>query len=192
MPVRARVSARLTLSDTERVRATTVLLDLDGVLRHFDLDRVHTIEQRYGLRDGILHEVAFEPELVDQVITGRIRRTEWVQRVGERVGQVDAAIETFDDIGVVDAAMLAEVDALRSDGATVAVLTNGTDTIREEMEALGIDSRFDAIFNSADLGVAKPDRRVFESVCSRLEVQPAQVLLPTTRYAVWEGRSRSA
>jgi putative hydrolase of the HAD superfamily len=44
------------------------------------------------------------------------------------------------------------------------------------MEALGIESRFDAIFNSAELGVAKPDRRAFEMVCSRLGVEPAEVL----------------
>lgn len=162
--------------DTDRVRTTTVLLDLDGVVRHFDLDRVRAIEQRSGLRGGILHKVAFESELIDQVITGRMRRSDWVQQVGARVGHVDAAIEAFDDVGAVDAAMLAEVDALRARGATVAVLTNGTDTIPQEMEALGIESRFDTIFNSAELGVAKPDRRVFEMVCSRLGVEPAEVL----------------
>lgn len=162
--------------NTDRVRTTTVLLDLDGVVRHFDLDRVRAIEQRCGLRDGILHEVAFESELIDQVITGRIRRSDWVQEVGERVGQVDAAVEAFADVGAVDGAILAEVDALRARGTTVAVLTNGTDTIPEEMKALEIESRFDTIFNSAELGVAKPDRRVFEMVCSRLGVDPAEVL----------------
>jgi glucose-1-phosphatase len=77
--------------------------------------------------------------------------------------------------GTVDETMLAEVDGLRSRGHVVAVLTNGTDTIAEEMLSLGLDVRFDAIFNSADIGVAKPDRRAFEKVCAALDVDPARV-----------------
>ncbi len=152
-----------------------MLLDLDGVVRHFDPDRVELLEERHGLRRGILHATAFEPELLEQVITGRMRRVDWVREVGERVGHLIAASECFADHGTVDETLLAEVDDLRARGTVVAVLTNGTDTIAAEMEALGIDSRFDAIFNSAELGVAKPDRRAFEAVCGRLGVDPTEV-----------------
>ena len=154
---------------------TTVLLDLDGVIRHFDPVRVELLEQRHGLRHGILHATAFEPGLLEQVTTGRIRRVDWVEEVGDRVGSPIAARECFADHGTVDETMLAEVDDLRAQGTVVAVLTNGTDTIPAEMKALGLDARFDAIFNSAELGVAKPDRRVFEAVCDRLDVDPTAV-----------------
>ena len=154
---------------------TTVLLDLDGVIRHFDQTRVAAIEARYGLAAGVLLGTAFEPELAERVVTGRIRRVDGIAEVGERVGHPTAASECFADIGVVDEMMLAEVDALRSQGTVVAVLTNGTDTIPAEMAALGIDSHFDVIFNSAELGIAKPDRRVFEAVCGRLRVDPSEV-----------------
>lgn len=154
---------------------TTVLLDLDGVVRHFDPARVESVESRHGLRPGILHGTAFEPELLERVITGRISRSHWVREVGNRVGHPLAAQECFADRGLVDDAVLAEVDALRSQGVVVAVLTNGTDTIPAETAELGLDTRFDAIFNSAEIGFAKPDRRVFEAVCSRLEVDPTEV-----------------
>ena len=162
-------------ADTERVPLTTVLLDLDGVVRHFDLARVEAVERRHGLSRGVLHATAFEPGLLQQVITGRIRRDQWVGLIGERIGHPTAASEGFADCGTVDESMLAEVDGLRSRGVVVAVLTNGTDTIPAEMEALGLDRRFDAIFNSAELGVAKPDRRAFEAVCRRLGVDPIDV-----------------
>lgn len=162
--------------DAERMEPTTVLLDLDGVIRHFDPHRVAAIETRHGLADGTLHGTAFESELLEQVVTGRIRRSDWIEEVGARVGHPLAASECFADHGIVDESMLAEVDSLRSQGVVVAVLTNGTDTIPAEMAALGIDSRFDAIFNSAELGVAKPDRLAFETVCSRLQVEPPEVL----------------
>ncbi|MEZ5166494.1 MAG: HAD-IA family hydrolase [Acidimicrobiales bacterium] len=71
--------------------------------------------------------------------------------------------------------MLTLVDALRSSGIVVAILTNGTDTIPDEMEKLGLNSRFDAIFNSADIGSAKPDRRAFEFACTHLSRHPDEV-----------------
>ena len=152
-----------------------MLLDLDGVIRHFDRERADSVEERHGLQPGILHGTAFEAELLRQVVTGLLSRRDWVREVGVRVGNSAAALECFDDIGVVDDHMLAEVDALRSGGVVVAVLTNGTDTIPAEMEALGLVARFDEVFNSAELGVAKPDPRIFEAVCSRLDVAPTEV-----------------
>ncbi|MEM7271490.1 MAG: HAD family hydrolase [Actinomycetota bacterium] len=154
---------------------TTVLLDLDGVVRHFDPDRGESIERRHGLATGVLSATAFESDLIGRVVTGRMHRVDWVEEIGERVGSPAAARECFSGHGVVDERMLAEVDWLRSGGVVVAVLTNGTDTIPAEMTDLGLDVRFDAIFNSAELGVAKPDRRVFELVCSHLQVDPRQV-----------------
>ncbi len=160
---------------TELVELTTVLLDLDGVIRHFDPARVTAVETRHGLAAGVLRKTAFESQLLERVVTGQLRRADWVDEVGERVGNATAARECFADIGAVDETMLVEVGALRARGTLVAVLTNGTDTIPAEMAALGIDSHFDAIFNSAELGVAKPDRKVFETVCARLRVDPSEV-----------------
>lgn len=161
--------------DTEGLALPTVLLDLDGVVRHFDPTHVASVEHRHGLSPGSLVTAVFELALLDRAITGAIRRSEWVAEVGARVGHADAAAEWMAEKGAVDEAMLSEVEGLRSRGVLVAVLANGTDTIPSEMEELGLSSRFDAIYNSAELGVAKPDRRVFEQVCSRLDVDPTEV-----------------
>lgn len=157
------------------MQMTTVLLDLDGVVRHFDPAHVADVERRHGLEGGTLTAAAFESALLDHVITGRIGRSEWVAEVGRRVANNAAAEEWMADRGEVDSTMMLEVDRLRAGGYVVAVLTNGTDTIADEMHALGLDTRFDAIFNSADLGVAKPDRRAFELVAADLQVHPSQV-----------------
>lgn len=160
---------------TADMALTTVLLDLDGVVRHFDPAHVASVEARHGLDDGALRTAAFENALIEQVITGRIPRSDWVREVGNRVGNPSAAVEWMSETGTVDDAMLGEVDALRSHSIRVAVLTNGTDTIPDEMESLGLVSHFDAIYNSAELGVAKPNPLVFEQVCSRLGVDPVEV-----------------
>lgn len=83
--------------------------------------------------------------------------------------------------------MLAEVDALRAEGLTVAVLTNGTDTIRDEIANLGLDRRFEAIFNSAEIGFAKPSRQAFEYVCRELGTSPGSVFFTDDSAAKLQG-----
>ncbi len=154
---------------------TTVLLDLDGVIRHFDPQHAASIETRFGLEVGSLMGAGFEPDRIHRLITGSMTRAAWGAEVGHRVGSVEAAEEWLADIGTVDQAMVAEVDKLRADGLTVAILTNGTDTIPAEMITLGLADRFDQIFNTSEIGFAKIDSRSFAHVCQALDVEPTNV-----------------
>ncbi len=154
---------------------STVLLDLDGVVRHFDPQHLDRVEERHRLEKGSLAGAAFAPELLDRVVTGKIGRNDWVTSVGRSVGSPRAAEEWLSTPGRIDWELMGIVDELRSEGLIVAVLTNGTDTIPAEMEAFGLEDRFDGIFNSAEIGFAKPDRRAFLHVCDRLNVDPERV-----------------
>lgn len=145
-----------------------VLFDLDGVIRHFDPDHLAGIERRHGLADGTIAGIAFANPLIEEVTTGRITRAEWVRRVGESAGSPPAAEEWGGQPSVVDDALLDLSDEIRGLGLTTAVLTNGTDTIPTELSAQGIAGRFDAIFNSAEIGFVKPDVRAFEHVLDAL------------------------
>ena len=152
-----------------------VVFDLDGVLRRFDPAHVAAIEARHGLLDGSIHAAAFAREMLDPVITGRISRAAWVRIVGERLAHPQAAEEWGRHPSVPDAGMLALGDELRSRGIRTAILTNGTDTIRAELRASGIDAHVDAVFNSAEIGVAKPDPRAFQHVLDALDLPAAEV-----------------
>lgn len=74
-----------------------------------------------------------------------------------------------------DPDILGLVAELRTEGFLAAILTNGTDTIAAEMTELDLDVTFDAIFNSAEIGVAKPDPKAFRHVCEALAVAPHEV-----------------
>ncbi len=131
---------------------STILLDLDGVIRHFDPNHVAGVENRHDLPAGSLVAAAFEPELLDQAITGQITRSHWVSQVGQAVSCPAAAQEWLVDRGnaergEIDREMIDLVDQLRASGMVVAILTNGTDTIPKEMEELGLTQHFDGIFN---------------------------------------------
>ena len=154
---------------------TTVLLDLDGVLRHFDPAHRPAVEQRHGLEPNTLRPAAFATDLIVQAVTGKISRAQWIEIIGERVGSPEAAAEWLAHRGVADPEMLAECDRLRGAGYVVAVLTNGTDIIANEMIELGIGEHVDAVFNTWDIGYAKPDRRAFEHCVRELGVDPADV-----------------
>jgi HAD superfamily hydrolase (TIGR01509 family) len=154
---------------------TTVLLDLDGVIRHFDPAVRDGVEARHGLAPGTLAAVAFTPEEVEPVVIGARTREEWIERVGRATGRPRAVREWLDVRGRVDDQLMAVVDRLRAGGTPVAVLTNGTDTIPDELVELGIAGRFDAVFNSAEIGITKPAPAVFAHVCERLGVAPSQV-----------------
>lgn len=160
---------------TELMSIEVVLLDLDGVIRHFDKSRVPAIEQHHGLPDGILRKTAFGPELLELAITGQITRAEWTKRVGEMVGSRQAASEWLNNHGVVDTRMIAVAREVRAAGCRVAVLTNGTETVPDELAGQGIAHEFDAVYTTAAIGFAKPDRRAFEHVCRDLGVAPQQV-----------------
>lgn len=148
-----------------------VLFDLDGVVRHFDAEYTADIERRYGFAPGAITDVAFEPELLLQVTTGEISRRAWVEQVGTTLASAAAADEWGRQPFDTDERVLDIVDALRAAGIRTAILTNGTDTIPAEVEALGLPERFDAIFNSAEIGWTKPDIRAFQHVLDAFEVE---------------------
>ncbi len=156
-------------------RIDVLLLDLDGVVRRYDHDAVAAIEQRSGLTSGSLNETAFQPRLLRAVTTGEMTYAAWVDEIARSVGPVAAqawAAQRPD----LDKAVLTKARSIRTSGVRVCLLTNGTDRIDADLEDLGIKDDFDAVFNSADLGFAKPDLRIFMHVLRELDVDGSRVL----------------
>ena len=79
------------------------------------------------------------------------------------------------NVGLVDDDM---VDLLRSvrTSTTVALLSNGTTRLRRDLHVLDLLDEFDVIFNTAEIGYAKPDPEIFLHVLDALEVTPIQAV----------------
>ncbi|MGM7679682.1 HAD family hydrolase [Microbacterium sp. A94] len=152
-----------------------VLFDLDGVVRHFDSAAVADIEQRAGVDPGALTRAALSTAALDQVTTGRISRQEWIGQIAVDVANEAAAEEWGRQRPTVDQAVVTLANELAHLGLTTAILTNGTDTIPEEMVAAGLTAHFDPIFNSAAIGHAKPDQRAFQHALDVLGLPAGQV-----------------
>jgi len=158
-----------------------LIVDLDGVVRSWAGQRTDEIERRYRLPAGALTAVAFDPERLVPAVTGQGTDAEWRTGVAEELarrhgpGGHEAVREWSAPVGEVDLAVLRLVRAQRR-LRPVALLSNATDRLGSDLAALGLDEEFDAVFNSAELGVAKPDAEVFRRVCASLGVRPERCL----------------
>ncbi|MDO9525539.1 MAG: haloacid dehalogenase type II [Gemmobacter sp.] len=71
----------------------------------------------------------------------------------------------------------ATLAALRARGKSCAILSNGSpDMLASAVASAGIHAHLDAVLSVEDVGVFKPDPRVYQLVCDRLGVRPDQVL----------------
>ncbi|MCO1654288.1 HAD family hydrolase [Pseudonocardia sp. S2-4] len=77
--------------------------------------------------------------------------------------------------GAVEPAVLEIVRRYRR-SAPVVALTNATSRLPHDLARLGLDRELDRVFSSHELGVAKPDPRVFALVCGQLGREPAECL----------------
>lgn len=153
-----------------------LLTDLDGVVRHFDRRVADDLEIEHGLEIGSLRREAFEHPRGQAAITGGLTRAAWADDVGAAVGSPEAARAWLGTWGAPDLEMVSLLGDVRAAGIRVAVLTNGTDTIHDELATVGLTDAFDQVFCSWFIGIAKPDMRVFTHVCDTLLVDPARVL----------------
>ncbi len=150
-----------------------IITDLDGVIRHFPVERDHEIEIRYGLPQGILANMAFEPLLLQRVIKGEITDSAWRSQVLAKLetrfprDKSAAAVRAWSSFsGYVDQDCLNFIKEMRTYGPVV-LLTNATDRLSVDLEALQIKKAFDFIFNSSEIGLIKPDAVLFKRVVLR-------------------------
>lgn len=154
-----------------------VVFDLDGVVRHWNDDLLDEVELAHGLPSRTIMSVAFGRELGRLAVTGILSYTEWMAEVRARVAAAHGpdclgALDEWEaNVGTVDTEMVAVLRALRR-RTTVALLSNGTTRLRRDLHVLDLLDEFDVVFNTAELGVAKPDPVVFRTVLADLGVAP--------------------
>ncbi|HET9393893.1 MAG TPA: HAD family hydrolase [Candidatus Rubrimentiphilum sp.] len=72
---------------------------------------------------------------------------------------------------------------LRAAGIKLGLVTNGvSETHREKIALLEVSDYFDAIFLADEVGMVKPDPRLFAHACEKLGVEPAAAAMVGDRY----------
>ncbi|WP_370416585.1 HAD-IA family hydrolase [Streptomyces fradiae] len=152
-----------------------VLCDIDGVIRHWP--SADALEEEHGLPVGALAAAAFAPARLVPAVTGRITDEEWRSAVAAdltaRHGSKDraeAAVLAWSGlVPAVDQDVVALLRRVR-EVASVALVTNATTRLERDLAHQGLADLADAVVNTARIGVAKPDPRVYRIAAERLGV----------------------
>ncbi|WP_367135231.1 HAD family hydrolase [Saccharothrix sp. HUAS TT1] len=155
-----------------------LLLDLDGVLRRFPPDG--PVEDRFGLPRGTLARVSFS--LSGPATAGRATDGEWRAAVRRQLAveglspeRAADAVAAWTRAGEVIPEALELVRRVR-ERCRVALLSNATDRLPDDLAALGLDREVDAVVSSARLGVAKPSPEAFRRALRVLQHSPSGTL----------------
>ncbi|MFC7642799.1 HAD-IA family hydrolase [Streptosporangium lutulentum] len=157
-----------------------LLCDLDGVIRLYQPDGLADVERVHGLAEGTVTRIAFAPPLLTQAVTGVISDEQWQTRIAatlERQGTPPSAARELATAFVdaphrIDHEVL-ELLAVARRRLPVVLVTNGTTRLESDLLALGLADAVDAVVNSARVGVAKPDARIYEIAAERAGI-PAE------------------
>jgi putative hydrolase of the HAD superfamily len=153
-----------------------VLFDYGGVIGRLDQDEAGRLEQKYGLPLGALFSALYEIPEWREISLGRGSEREWLKAVLARLYElagrpIPGIRQEWPKIwrGLnEDVVSLAR--RLRS-RYKVGLLSNATKDLEEMLlEHHGIVDLFDVIINSARVGLAKPDVRIFHLAAERLGV----------------------
>lgn len=117
---------------------------------------------------------------------------EYYQELADAVGiPIEQAKQEMADKVAINQPLLRLVDEHRAAGLAVAILSNDGSSLRGYIEALGIAHHFDQVYVSGELGVMKPDRRIYQHVIEDLGLEPQAVLFIDDKQANVDGARRA-
>ncbi|WP_168453755.1 HAD-IA family hydrolase [Sphingopyxis microcysteis] len=175
---------------------TTVIFDFGGVITASPFEAFNRLEEERGLpRDFVRRVNAINP---DGNAWAKFERAEidaaaFDTLFAEEARALGHALEGEAVLaviaGAVRPAMVAALDTLKDRGFTIACITNnvpggkmgirGAGMTRSEetaSEVAAIMARFEHVIESSKAGVRKPDPRIYQMMCERLEVEPGECI----------------
>jgi putative hydrolase of the HAD superfamily len=160
---------------------STVLIDLDGVLRTWPMD-YSALEATYGLPAGSIPRAAFEPGLLEQVVTGRITDHDWRSEIAAQLATASPtsrareAVATWSrPVGEVNREVLELIIKVRKT-CRIGLITNATDRLVQDLEVLGLLEHLDFIINSSEVGFAKPSSEIFVHALAVADARPDETV----------------
>jgi putative hydrolase of the HAD superfamily len=168
-----------------RTTIKAVVFDIGGVLERVDSPDafVSTWKARLGMTDEEFDAAADQVDRKASAtsslpLSERAYRQYWVDALGLSESQADEFMRDLWDwyCGELDQELMAFAASLRPTYAT-AILSNSGPGAREQEEArYGFSAVFDPIVYSHEVGLAKPDPRIYALTCDLLGVGPHEVV----------------
>ena len=175
---------------------TTVIFDFGGVITASPFEAFNKLEAERGLPHDFVRRVnssdpddnawaKFERAEIDAATFDTLFAEEARALGHELEGEAVLAVIA----GAVRPAMVATLDTLKDRGFTIACITNNvpggkmgirgagmTRSAEAAIEVADIMARFDHVIESSKAGVRKPDPRIYQMMCEKLGVEPAECI----------------
>lgn len=150
---------------------TAVVFDYGGVLTGPPFERVAEFEAENGLPADTIMRFFDEPEW-DDLMLGKASVREWMKTIGRRVQDDHGVHIDLRALGVLLAgegpqpAMLDMLRQLHGRGTALGILTNNVQ--ESAWRGLVPVELLDVVVDSSEVGLAKPDPRIYELLLSKL------------------------
>ena len=161
-----------------------IIFDFGGVLIGPRSEEEHRYwAERLGLRPGQVGDILYGGEEWALVKVGAISEDEFWQRVGPKLGlhtaeEIDRFRQEYfaGDTERLDRQLVDLAQELRGK-YKLAVLSNASGVVEDLLrERFGIRDLFDVVIDSACVGLAKPDRAIYELALERVGVAPDEAV----------------
>ena len=177
-------------------RYTTVFLDAGGVIVTPNFPRLAGALARRGIEASAEALAAAEPHVKQELDHGptiqatddRGRGYVYFDRILERAGIAagPAAAEAIEELvafndreGAFDVVTPGAVEALnrlRGAACRLVVVSNSNGRVRRILGRVGLEPHLDMVFDSHELGIEKPDPRIFEIALARAQADPSATI----------------
>ena len=168
-----------------------ILFDADDTLFHFDAYQglrrmferhlVDFTEEHYGQYQEVNKPlwVAYQNGQISAAELQTTRFDGWARQLGVAAADLnDAFLLAMAEICTLLPGAQSLIDALAGRGVRMGVITNGFTALQTaRLERTGLRERFDPVVISEQLGVAKPDVRIFEHALERMGHPPREQVL---------------
>ncbi len=160
-----------------------VIFDWGGVMEELPgEDDVAAWERRLALAPGVLPGILWG-EGWRRLAVGAISDQDYARRVSEQLGFPDdqSVLDFFQAFYTSDRLNLTVIEAARAlrGQYKIGLLSNAfpaqAETVREQY-GLDVHAEFDVYINSAQVGVSKPDPRIYDLTLRQLDVHPRQTV----------------
>ncbi|WP_331750933.1 HAD-IA family hydrolase (plasmid) [Streptomyces globisporus] len=154
---------------------TALLVDMNGLFRHWHNAGADESESLAGLPKGTLARYAYDHPSYRLARVGLLTDQEWADGVADRLAadfgpQVRQHLAPWrEDRGTPSPGMITLLAEIRAH-VPVGVLSNSTDALHNDLSHHGIV--FDHVFPSADLGIDKPSPHAFRLAAQRMGHAP--------------------
>lgn len=158
-----------------------VAFDIGGVLEITpDTGMTEKWEQRLHLKPGELDQRM--ASVWRDGSLGKCSEEQVQQSLREIMGMDQAQVDAFmhdlweEYLGTLNVELAAYFSSLRPRYQTAIISNSFVGARTREQERYHFDEMTDLIIYSHEVGIAKPDRRIYELTCERLGVQPAEMI----------------